>query len=62
MPLLADEEVAMNSIVANVLVRHADGAQTNISPMWSIGLLCGVGLLASLSMASLGFDVSAGFF
>ncbi len=52
----------MNTIVANVLMREAAKAQTDAHPFKVIALFCSVGLLASLCMASLGFDVSGGFF
>jgi hypothetical protein len=52
----------MNAIVANVLMREAEKAQTDTRPFNIVALFCGLGLLASLCMASLGFDVSAGFF
>jgi hypothetical protein len=52
----------MNTIVANVLMREAEKAQTDTRPFNIVALFCGLGLLASLCMASLGFDVSAGFF
>jgi hypothetical protein len=52
----------MNTIVANVLRGKAAEAQTDAQPFKIVALLCCVGLLASLCMASLGFDVSAGFF
>jgi hypothetical protein len=57
-----NEEVAMNALVANVLVREASKARTDIHPLALIALFCGAGLLASLAMVSLGFDLSAGFF
>jgi hypothetical protein len=52
----------MNTIVANALKSKAAEAQTEARPLNIIALLCGVGLLASLCMASLGFDVSVGVF
>jgi hypothetical protein len=57
-----DDEVAMNAIVANVLMREATKARTDARPFKIVALLCGVGLLASLCMASFGFDIGAGFF
>jgi hypothetical protein len=57
-----DEEVAMNAIVANVLMREAAKAQTNASPLKVVALFCCAGLLASLSIASLGFEIVTGFF
>jgi hypothetical protein len=51
----------MNAIVANVLMREAVKAQVGEHPL-GIVLFCGIGLLASLCMASLGFDIGAGFF
>jgi hypothetical protein len=55
-----DEEVVMNAIVADVLAREAAKAQTNAHPLTLIVLFCGMGLLASLIMASIGFDLGAG--
>jgi hypothetical protein len=52
----------MNRIVASVLKREAAGARADVRPFTTVALFCGVGLLASLCMASFGFDVSAGFF
>jgi hypothetical protein len=52
----------MNAIVAKVLRHEAEEAQADIHPFRIVMLLCGVGLLASLCMASLGFDVSGGLF
>jgi hypothetical protein len=52
----------MNATVANVLMREASKARTDTHPLALIALFCGVGLAASLAMASLGFDLSAGFF
>jgi hypothetical protein len=55
-------EPAMNTIVASVLKREAAGAGADVRPFTTVALFCGVGLLASLCMASFGLDVSAGFF
>jgi hypothetical protein len=52
----------MNTIVANVLKVKTAEAQTDARPFNIVALFCGVGLLASLCMASLGFDVSGGIF
>ncbi len=52
----------MNAIVANVLMREAARAQTATSPLKTVTLFCCVGLLASLCMASLGFEIATGFF
>jgi hypothetical protein len=57
-----NEEVGMNALVANVVVREASKARTDTHPLALIALFCGVGLLANLVMVSLGFDPSAGFF
>ncbi|SDS18551.1 hypothetical protein [Bradyrhizobium canariense] len=51
----------MNVIVANVLMREAAKANAD-RPFTIVLFFCAVGLLASLSMAALGFDVSGGFF
>jgi hypothetical protein len=52
----------MNTIVANVLMRGAEKAKSDARPFKIVALFCCVGLIASLCMASLGFDVGAGFF
>jgi hypothetical protein len=57
-----DEEVAMNAIVANVLMGQVPKTQSDVGPLWMIALLCGGGLLISLCMASFGLDLGAGFF
>jgi hypothetical protein len=57
-----NEEVAMNAIVAGVLTREAAKAQTSPHPLTMIALFCGLGLVASLAMASMGFDLGTGFF
>jgi hypothetical protein len=54
-------EVAMNAIVANVLKREAVAAQAD-RPFSVVALFCAVGLLASVCIMSLGFDVGAGLF
>jgi hypothetical protein len=55
-------EVAMNMIVANVLMHEAAKARTKAQPFKIVALFCGVGLVVSLWMTSLGFDLGAGFF
>jgi hypothetical protein len=57
-----NEEVAMNAIVAGVLTREAAKAQATFHPLTLIALFCGVGLVASLALASIGFDLGASFF
>jgi len=52
----------MNAIVADVLAREAAKAQSEMHPFTLIALLSGVGLVAALTMASIGFDLGAGFF
>lgn len=52
----------MNTIVANALMREAAKARTDVRPFKIVALFCCVGLLASLCMAALGFDIGAGFF
>jgi hypothetical protein len=54
--------IAMNTIVANVLMREAAKVQADARPFKLIALFCSVGLLASLCMASFGIDIGAGFF
>jgi Na+/H+ antiporter NhaA len=48
----------MNAIVANVMMRTAPKARTDVR-LLTIALFCGIGLLASLCVAALGFDLSA---
>jgi hypothetical protein len=50
----------MNTIVTKVLKNKAAKAQADALNI--VALFCGVGLLASLYMAILGFDVSGGIF
>jgi hypothetical protein len=57
-----DEEVAMDAIVANVLMREPAKSQTDAHPFKIVALFCGFGLVASLCMASFGFDIGTGFF
>jgi hypothetical protein len=57
-----DEEVAVNTVVTNVLKREAEKAHTDARPLNIIALFCGLGLLASLCLMSFGLDISAGFF
>jgi hypothetical protein len=57
-----DGEIAMSTIVANVQMRDAKKPEPNTRPFKIVALFCCVGLLASLCMAFLGFDVGAGFF
>jgi hypothetical protein len=52
----------MNTIVASVLKGKAAEAQTDTRPFNIVALFCCMGLLASLCMMSLGFDVSGGIF
>jgi len=52
----------MNAIVAGVLAREAAKSQIEPHPLTLIALLCGVGLVAALTMASMGFDLGAGLF
>ncbi len=52
----------MDAIVANVLEHEAAKAESNAQPFKIVALFCAVGLLASLCMASLGFDLGTGFF
>jgi hypothetical protein len=57
-----DEEVAMNAIVANVLMHEAAKARANAHPFKIIALFCSVGLLASLCLVAWGLDLGAEFF
>jgi hypothetical protein len=52
----------MNTIVASVLKSKAAEAQTDTGPFNIVAMFCCVGLLASLCMISLGFDVSGSIF
>jgi hypothetical protein len=57
-----DEEIAVNTVVANVLKREAEKTRTDVRPFQIIALFCGLGLLASICLMSFGLDVSGGFF
>jgi hypothetical protein len=48
----------MNTILANVLMSEAAKAESNAQPLAIVAFFCIVGLLASLCMASAGFDVT----
>jgi hypothetical protein len=53
----------MNTIVENVLKSKAAEAEIAAAhPFNLVALFCVLGLVASLSLASLGFDVSGGIF
>jgi hypothetical protein len=52
----------MNTIVASVLKSKAAEAQTDTRPLNVIAMFSCMGLLASLCMMSLGFDVSGSIF
>jgi hypothetical protein len=52
----------MNQIVANVLMREAAKAEAGSETLSILILFCSFGLLASLCMISLGFEVSGGIF
>jgi hypothetical protein len=52
----------MNAIVAGILTREAAKTKATASPLTLIALFCGVGLVASLVMVAMGFDLSTGFF
>jgi hypothetical protein len=51
----------MNAI-SKVSVRIISDAPTDVHPLKTIALLCGLGLVASLCMASFGLDMGFGFF
>ena len=51
----------MNAI-ATVLMRAVPQTQTDFGALRTVVLFCAVGLLASLCMAMLGLDLSAGSF
>jgi hypothetical protein len=52
----------MNTIVANVLMREAAKTQSDARPFKIVALFCSVGLLASLCLVALGFDIGGTFF
>ena len=52
----------MNAIVAGVLTREAAKTQAIPPPLTLVALFCGVGLVASLAIASMGFDLGTAFF
>jgi hypothetical protein len=51
----------MDSIVANILKHEAAFSRTESKPFSVVALFCGLGLIATLAMVSLGFDLGAGF-
>jgi hypothetical protein len=51
----------MNAI-SNVYMRVTPEAQTDVHPLKTIALYCGIGLAAALCMTTFGLDISAGFF
>ena len=51
----------MNAIVVGVLTRKAAKTQASLDPLTLIAPVCSVGLVASLAMASMGFDLGTGF-
>lgn len=51
----------MNSI-SNVYMRAIPETQTSVHTLKAIALFCGIGIGASLCLASFGLDISAGFF
>jgi hypothetical protein len=57
-------EVAMNTIVADVLMNEAAKARTSrgANSYKIVLLICGIGIFASLFMLALGLDVSGGPF
>jgi hypothetical protein len=55
-------EIAMNTIVANVLMHEAAKAESGARPFAVVMLFSGLGLVASLYLASLGWDISGGGF
>jgi hypothetical protein len=56
------KEVAMNTIVANVMMREAAKGQADAWPFTAVMLFSGLGLVVALCLASLGWDVSGGGF
>jgi hypothetical protein len=52
----------MNKITASVLRSQAAEVRADAQPFNIVALFCCVGLLASLCMISLGFDVSGSIF
>jgi Na+/H+ antiporter NhaA len=51
----------MNTI-SNVYMRAIPETLTNVHPLKTIALFCGIGFAASLCIASFGLDIGAGFF
>jgi Na+/H+ antiporter NhaA len=52
-------EVTMNAI-SNVLTLEAPEANTQTRPLLAVALYCGIGLVVSLFLATIGFDLGAG--
>jgi hypothetical protein len=51
----------MDTMIANTLKREAVRARIGADPLATLVLFCGVGLLATLCLVSLGFDVNGAF-
>ena len=52
----------MNAIVADVLARETKKIESDPHPLTMIGILCGVGLVVSIALIAIGFDLGAGLF
>jgi hypothetical protein len=50
------------NVISNVYIRVIPETQTSVQPLKTDALFCGIGLAASLCMASFGLDIGAGFF
>jgi hypothetical protein len=48
--------------IARVLSRAFPGSNVEVETLKIIALFCGVGLVVSLLLATIGLDMSAGFF
>jgi hypothetical protein len=51
----------MNAI-SNAYMRAIPETQASVHPLKAIAQFCGIGIAASLCIASFGLDISAGFF
>jgi hypothetical protein len=56
------KEPAMNTIVASVLKHEAAKARAGSGAFKTIAIFCGVGLLVSICLVSIGLDIGAGYF
>ena len=52
----------MNAIVADVLARETKKIESDPHPLVMIAMFCGIGLVVSIALIAIGFDLGAGLF